>query len=74
MWTDPKQLVLQGLVNAPRAIVPPPGRTIAPERLHDGAQCVLPRCSRRGTTFFAAWAIFRWNTRREQSGTGACVR
>jgi 5-methylthioadenosine/S-adenosylhomocysteine deaminase len=51
-------LVLPGLVNAYTRIAPPPGRTIAPDRLHDGAQMCIAEMLEAGTTCFCGLGYF----------------
>jgi len=51
-------LVLPGLVNAYTRIAPPAGRTIAPDRLHDGAQMCIAEMLEAGTTCFCGMGYF----------------
>ena len=51
-------LVLPGLVNAYTRIAPPPGRALAPDRLHDGAQMCIAGMLEAGTTCFCGLGYF----------------
>ncbi len=53
-----EHLVLPGLVNAYTQIVPPAGRTIRPERLHDAAQCCIAEMLKAGTSCFCGLGYF----------------
>lgn len=49
-----QHLLLPGLVNAYTRIAPPPGRTVAPERLQDGARVCIAEMLEAGTTCFCS--------------------
>ncbi len=51
-------LLMPGLVNAHTRIAPPPGRSIAPERLHDGARSCIAEMLEAGTTCFCGVGYF----------------
>jgi 5-methylthioadenosine/S-adenosylhomocysteine deaminase len=63
-------LVLPGLVNAYTRIVPPPGRTMVPERLHDGAQMCIAEMLEAGTTCFCSLGNFPQETARAAAEQG----
>jgi 5-methylthioadenosine/S-adenosylhomocysteine deaminase len=51
-------LVLPGLVNAHTRIAPPPGRTIAADRVHDGAKLCMAEMLEAGITCFCGLGEF----------------
>jgi 5-methylthioadenosine/S-adenosylhomocysteine deaminase len=51
-------LLMPGLVNAHTRIAPPPGRSIAPDRLHDGARLCIAEMLGAGTTCFCGVGYF----------------
>jgi len=65
-----KHLVLPGLVNAHTRIVPPPGRAISPDRLHDGAQLCIAEMLEAGTTCFCGLGYFPQESARAAAEQG----
>jgi 5-methylthioadenosine/S-adenosylhomocysteine deaminase len=63
-------LLLPGLVNAYTRIVPPPGRTIAPDRLLDGAQMCIAEMLEAGTTCFCSLGYFPQESARAAAEQG----
>jgi 5-methylthioadenosine/S-adenosylhomocysteine deaminase len=66
----PQHLVLPGLVNAYTRIAPPPGRTVAPDRLHDGAQMCIAEMLEAGTTCFCGLGYFPQESARAAAEQG----
>jgi 5-methylthioadenosine/S-adenosylhomocysteine deaminase len=65
-----QHLVLPGLVNTHTRIVPPPGRNIAPDRLHDGAQMCIAEMLEAGTTCFCGLGYFPQESARAAAKQG----
>jgi 5-methylthioadenosine/S-adenosylhomocysteine deaminase len=65
-----EHLVLPGLVNAHTQIAPPPGRAIAPDRLHDGAQMCIAEMLGAGTTCFCSLGYFPQESARAAAQQG----
>jgi 5-methylthioadenosine/S-adenosylhomocysteine deaminase len=65
-----RHLVLPGLVNAHTRIAPPPGRAIAPDRLHDGALMCIAEMLQAGTTCFCGLGYFPQESARAAAEQG----
>ncbi|HMA00118.1 MAG TPA: amidohydrolase family protein [Steroidobacteraceae bacterium] len=66
----PHHVVLPGLVNAHTRIAPPPGRTIALDRLHDGARMCIAEMLEAGTTCFCGVGSFPQESARAAAEQG----
>jgi 5-methylthioadenosine/S-adenosylhomocysteine deaminase len=63
-------LVLPGLVNAHTRIAPPPGRTIAADRVHEGAQLCIAEMLGAGITCFCGLGQFPQESARAAAEQG----
>jgi 5-methylthioadenosine/S-adenosylhomocysteine deaminase len=65
-----EHLVLPGLVNAYTRLAPPPGRSIAPDRLREGAQMCIAELLAAGTTCFCSLGYFPQESARAAAEQG----